>query len=115
MNDLRIELDDCGSPINDYRLIYQIHNKLSFDYSTCIYSFNTTKATLGSSYQKLTFNDYAQLLEDEKAKLITIKIFKSSKSKVLVANNESSKNSVVKVQTKAREKRRSGNLTNKGT
>ena len=76
VNELRTKLNDCGSPINDKRLIYLIHNKLPPEYSTFVSSFNTTKATLGSSYQKLTFGDYAQLLEDEQAKLIKMGILK---------------------------------------
>ena len=92
MNELRKKLNDCGSPIKDDRLIYLIHNKLPSEYSTFVSSFNTMKTTLGASYKKITFDDYAQLLEDEIVKLITMSILKSSKSKTLVANNEKSKN-----------------------
>jgi hypothetical protein len=55
------------------------------------------------------------LLEDEQAKLITMGILKSSKSEELVANKmRVQKIQLVKVQTKEREKRRSGKITNKG-
>ena len=67
---------------------------LPSEYSTFISSYNTTKTTLGAAYKKITFNDYAQLLDDEKKKLQTMGILNSSKSKALVANNEGSKNSV---------------------
>ena len=50
VNELRTKFDDCGSPIKDDRFIYLIHNKLPSKYSTFISSFNTTKATLGTSY-----------------------------------------------------------------
>ena len=106
MNNLITKLTDCGSPIKDDKLIYLIHNKLSSEYSTFVSSFNTTKAILGSSYQKITFDDYAQLLEDEQAKLITMGILQSSKSKALVANNESSKNSTIKSSNKGKGKKK---------
>ena len=69
VNELRTKLDDCGSPIKDDRLIYLIHNKLPSEYSTFFSSYNTTKTTLGLSYQKATFGHYAQLLDDEEKKL----------------------------------------------
>ena len=50
VNELRTNLNDCGSSIKDERLIYLIHNKLPSEYSTFLSSFNTTKATLGSYY-----------------------------------------------------------------
>ena len=106
MNELRTKLNDCGSPIKDDRLIYLIQNKLSLDYSTFVSSFNTTKATLGASYKKITFDDYAQLLEDEQAKLITMGILKSSKSKAFVANNESSKNLIGESSNKGKGKKK---------
>ena len=59
VNELRTKLDDCGSPIKDDRLIYLINNKLPFDYSTLVSSFNTTKTMLGASYKKINFNDNA--------------------------------------------------------
>ena len=51
-------------------------------------------------------NDYAQLLADEQAKLITIGILESSKSKALVANNESSKNSTSESSNKGKGKKK---------
>ena len=69
MNDLRTKLDDCGSPIKDDKLIYLIQNKLPSDYSTFVSTFNTSKENLGASYQKLTFDEYTQLLENEQGKL----------------------------------------------
>ena len=65
VNELRTTLNDCDSPIKDDRLIYLIRNKMPSEYSTFVSSFNTTKTTLGASYKKITFDDYAQLLEDE--------------------------------------------------
>ena len=59
LNKLRTKLNDCGSPIKDERLIYLIQNKLPSKYSTFVSSFKTTKATLGSSYQKITFDEYS--------------------------------------------------------
>ena len=49
VNELRKKLTNCGNPIKDDRLIYSIHTKLSSDYSTFVYSFNTSKTTLGSA------------------------------------------------------------------
>ena len=79
---------------------------MPLEYSTFVSSFNTTKATLGASYNKITFDDYAQLLEDEQAKLITLGILKSSKSNALVANNESSKNSTSESSNKGKGKKK---------
>ena len=78
VNALRTKLNDFVSPIKDDRLIYLIQIKFPSEYSTFVSSFNTTKATLGDSYKKITFDDYAQLLEDKKDKLIKMGILKSS-------------------------------------
>ncbi len=69
VNELRMKLDDCGSPIKDDNLIYLIHNKLPSKYSTFFSSNNTTKTTLGVAYQKLTFDCYVELLDEEEKKL----------------------------------------------
>ena len=93
MNELRTKLTDCGNPIKDDRLIYSIHTKLSSDYSTFVSSFNTSKTTLGSAYKKVSFDEYAKLLDEEEKKLKTMGVLTSSKSKALVAHNEGSSTS----------------------
>ena len=65
VNELRTKLTDCGNPIKDDRLIYSIHTKLSSDYSTFVSSFNTSKTTLVSAYKKVSFDEYAKLLDEE--------------------------------------------------
>ena len=92
MNELRTKLDDCGSAIKDNRLIYLIHNKLPFEYSTFISSYNTSKTTLGFAYQKVTFDHYTILLDEGEKKLKLMEILQSSKSKALVENNKVSQN-----------------------
>ena len=89
-----MKLGDCGSPIKDDRLVYLIHNKLPSEYSTFVSSYNTSKTTLGSAYQKVSFDEYADLLDREEKKLISMRILNSPKSKALVANYESSHNLV---------------------
>ena len=89
VNELRTKLTDCGSSIKDDRLIYLIHNKLPSEYSTFVSSFNTSKTTLGSAYKKVTFDEYAKLLDDEEKKLKSMGILKSPQSKALVANEGS--------------------------
>ncbi len=59
VNELRTKINDCGSPIKDGKLIYLIHNKLPSECSTFLSSNNTTKTTLGATYQKVTFDGYA--------------------------------------------------------
>ena len=93
VNELRTKLTDCGNPIKDDRLIYLIHNKLPLEYSTFVSSYNTSKTTLGSAYKKISFDEYAVLLDSEEKKLISMRILTSPKSKALVANNEGSQNS----------------------
>ena len=93
VNELRMKLDDCGSPIKDDRLVYLIHNKLSSEYSTFVSSYNTSKTTLGSTYQKVSFDHYVELLDKEEKKLKSMGILNSPKSNGLVANNEGSQNS----------------------
>ena len=93
VNELRTKLTNCGNPIKDDRLIYLTHNKLPSEYSTCVSSYNTSKTTLGSAYKKVSFDEYAKLLDDEEKKLISMKILTSPKSKALVANNNGSSNS----------------------
>ena len=65
VNESRMKLDYYGSPIKDDRLIYLIHNKLPSEYSTFVSSYNTSKTTLGSTYQKASFDHYAILLDEE--------------------------------------------------
>ena len=93
VNELRMKLIDCGNPIKDGRLIYNIHNKLPSEYSTFVSSYNTLTTTLGSAYKKVSFEEYAKLLDEEEQKLKTMGILTSPKSKALVANNEGSSNS----------------------
>ena len=65
MNELRMKLTDCGNPIKDDRLIYNIHTKLPSKYSTFVSSYNTSKTTLGLAYKKVSFDEYAKLLDEE--------------------------------------------------
>ena len=93
VNELRMKLDDFGPPIKDDKLIYLVHNKLSSEYSTFVSSYNTSKTTLGFAYQKISFDHYDILLDEEEKKLKSMGILNSSKSKALVENNEGSQNS----------------------
>ena len=92
MNELRTKLTNCGNPIKDDRLIYNIHTKLPLEYSTFVSSYNTSKTTLASTYKKFSFDEYVVMLDREENKLISMKILTSPKSKALVANNEGSSN-----------------------
>ena len=106
VKELRTNIDDCGSPNKDDNLIYLIHNKLPSEYSTFVSSYNTSKTTLGFAYQKVTFDRYAQLLEEEEHKLKSMGILQSSKSKALVANNEGSQNSACQTSNKGKGKKK---------
>ena len=106
MNELRTKLTDCGNPIKDDRLIYSIHTKLPSEYSTFIYSYNISKTTLGSAYKKVSFGEYAKLLDEEEQKLKTMGILTSPKSKALVANNEGSQNSAGQSSNKGKGKKK---------
>ena len=97
VNELRMKLTDCGNSMNDDSLIYLIHNKLALEYSISISSisissYNTSKTTLGYAYKKVSFDEYANLLDSEEKKLISMRIHTSPKSKASVANNEGSQN-----------------------
>ena len=65
VNELRMKLIDCGNPIKDDRLIYNIQNKLPLEYSTFFSSYNNSKTTLGFAYKKVSFDEYAKLLDEE--------------------------------------------------
>ena len=87
MNELTKEITNYGNPIKDDRLIYFIHNNLPSKYSTFFSSYNTSKTALGSTYQKVSFDEYVDLLDREENKLISMRILNSPKSKALVTNN----------------------------
>ena len=104
VNELRMKLNECGSPIKDDRLVYPIHNKLPSEYSTFVSSYNTSKTTLGFAYQKVSFDHYAELLDKEEKKLKSMRILNSPKSKALVENNEGSQNSASQPSNKGKGK-----------
>ena len=104
VNELRMKLNDCGSPIKDDRLVYLVHNNFPSEYSTFVSSYNTSKNALGSAYQKVSFDHYAKLLEKEEKKLKSMGILNSPKSKALVANNEGSQNSAGQFSNKGKGK-----------
>ena len=74
------------------------------EYSIFVSSYNTSNNTLGSTYKKFSFDEYAKLLDDEEKKLISMKILTSPKSKALVANNEGSSNSASQSSNKGKGK-----------
>ena len=112
VNELRMKLTNCGNPIKDDKLIYLIHNKLPLEYSTFFYSHNTLKTTLGFAYQKISFDHYAILLDEEEKKLKSMGILNSPKSKELVANNEGSQIQLINLHIKERARIRNGRIKN---
>ena len=71
-----------------------------------MYLVLTPQTTLWSAYKKVTFDEYAKLLDDEEKKLKSMGILNSSKSKALVANNEGSPNSASQSSNKGKGKKK---------
>ena len=61
-NEHRALLKDCGNPMKDEKLIHHILKRLPSKYASFFLSFNTHKLTMGSSYQKPTFDAFAEML-----------------------------------------------------
>ena len=88
VNEYRVLLKDCGNPMKDDRLIHQILKKLPTEYANFVSSFNTHRLTMGSTYQKPSFDGFADMLIVEQSHLVDFGLLKSSKTKALVASDE---------------------------
>ena len=73
----------------------QIMTHLPPEYAPFVSDFNTHKLKMGNAYLKPSFEKFSQMLILEHDNLVGMGILKSSKTKVLVANegNSSGKNS----------------------
>ena len=88
VNEYRALLKDCGIPIKDDRLIYHILKRPPSEYSNFVSSFNTHKLTMGSAYQKPSFDGFVNMLIVQKSHLVDFGLLKSSKTKALVDTDE---------------------------
>ena len=88
VNESRAVLKDCGNPIKDDKLINHILKRLPLEYTNFFSSFNTHRLTMGSAYQKPSFDGFADMLIVEKSHLVDFGLLKSSKTKALVASDE---------------------------
>ena len=87
-NELRALLKDCGNPMKDDRLIHHILKRLPTEYASFVSSYNTHKLTMGSAFQKPTFDAFVEMLIFEKSHLIDMGLLTSSNTKELVASDE---------------------------
>ena len=74
--------------MKDYRLIHHILKRLPTEYSNFVSSFNTHKLTMGSAYQKPSFDGFADMLIVQQSHLVDFGLLKSSKTKALVATDD---------------------------
>ena len=58
-NKLRALLKDCGNPMKDDKLIHHILKRLPSKYASFVLSYNTHNLTMGSAFQKPTFDAFA--------------------------------------------------------
>ena len=87
-NEYRELLQDCGIPMKDDRLIHHILKRLPSEYSNFVLSFNTHNLTMGSAYQKPSFDGFADMLIVQQSHLVDFGLLKSSKTKALVATDD---------------------------
>ena len=61
-NEYRALLKDCGNPMKDEKLIHHILKRLPSEYASFVLSYNTHSLTMGSAYQKPTFDSFVEML-----------------------------------------------------
>ena len=83
-NEFRELLKDCGNPVKDDKLIHHILKRLPSVYASFVSSYNTHRLTMGSAFQKPTFDAFAEMLIFEQSHLIDMILLTSSKTKALM-------------------------------
>ena len=81
VNEYRALLKDCRIPMKDDRLIRHILKRLPFGYTNFVLSFNTHRLTMGSAYQKPSFDGFVDMLIVQQSHLVDFGLLKSSKTK----------------------------------
>ena len=74
--------------MKDEKLIHHILNRLPSEYALFVLSFNTHRLTMVSSYQKPTFDAFAEMLIVEQSHLMDLGLLTTSKTKALVGSDE---------------------------
>ena len=74
--------------MKDEKLIHHILKRLPSEYASIVSSYNTHRLTMGSAYQKPTFDAFAEMLIVEQSHLMDLGLLMTSKTKVLVASDE---------------------------
>ena len=87
-NEYRELLNDCGNPMKDEKLIHHILKRLPSEYASFVSSYNTHRVTMGSAYQKHTFDAFIEILIVEQSHLMDLGLLTISKTKALVASDE---------------------------
>ena len=87
-NEYRALLKDYGNPIKDDKLIHHILKMLPSEYASFVSSYNTHRLTMGSAFQKPTFDAFSEMLILEEYHLIDMGLLMTSKTKSLVASDE---------------------------
>ena len=87
-NEHRALLKDCGNPMKDEKLIHHILKRLPSEYASFVTSYNTHSITMGSAFQKPTFDAFVEMLIVEQSHLIDLGLLTSSKTKALVVSDE---------------------------
>ena len=88
VNECRALLKDCGNPITDDRLIHHILKRLPSEYASFVSSFNTHRLTMGSAYQKPSFDFFSDMFFVEQTHLMDLGLLTTSKTKALVVSDE---------------------------
>ena len=87
-NEYRALLKDCRNPIKDEKLIHHILKRLPSEYASFVSSYNTHRLTMGSAYQKPTFDDFVEMFIVEQSHLMNLGLLTTSKTKALVVSDE---------------------------
>ena len=87
-NEYRALLKDCGNLMKDEKLIHHILKRLPSEYVSFVLRFNTHKFTMGSAYQKPTFDAFAERLIVEQCHLMDLGLLVTSNIKALVVSYE---------------------------
>ena len=87
-NEYRTLLKDNGNTMKYEKLIHHILKRLSSEYASFVSSFNTHKLTIGSAYQKPTFDAFVEMLIVEQTHLMDLGLLTTSKTKSLVISDK---------------------------
>ena len=74
--------------MKEENLIHHILKRLPLEYASFVFSFNTHRLTMGSAYQKPTFDAIAEMLIGEQSHLRDLGLLTKSKTKSLVVSDE---------------------------